>query len=175
MPARWQNTRERRLRDRPGDVRQLLLRHAQPAIAGTVVCGAVIAASGGKGLGIGSLAAAILVSSVVYWIAHIYIDTLAVVAAGHHTVATAARQAASHTWFLAAVSLIPLGVLLLFGLLGTQTKTAAFAALGATTVLLAAYGAMAGHHGGLGRWGIVAAAVGGAGLGLTLIAVKAFL
>lgn len=157
----------------PGGLIGLLRRHAQPAIAGTIVCGAVIAASGGKGLSVGALAVAVLATSLVYWIAHIYTDTLAVVATRHQSLRAATRQAASHTWFLAAISLIPLVVLVLSGLLGAQTQTAAYAALLATTLLLAGYGAMAGRQGGLGTVGLICAAMGGAGLGLLLIAVKA--
>jgi uncharacterized membrane protein len=153
----------------------LLQQHAQPAIAGTIVCGAVIAASGGKGLSIGALAMAVLGSSVVYWIAHLYTDTLAVVATRHQTLRAAAREATAHTWFLAAVSLIPLGVLVLSGLLGAETATAAYAALLATTVLLAAYSAMAARRGGLSTLGTVSAAIGGGVLGMTLMAIKALL
>ena len=157
---------------RSGQLRDLLLRHSQPAIAGTIVCGAVIAAGSGQGHTIGTLAVAILVSSCVYWIAHIYIDSLAIVARGQERLPDALRHAAAHTWFLAGVSLIPLAVLLLAAALGAEVRTAATAALLATAGLLATYGAMAGRRGGLGLIGTTTSALGGAGLGLLLIAVK---
>ena len=150
----------------------MLIRNAEAVMAGTVVCAAVIAAGAGHTTSIGSLCAAILLTVTVYWVAHLYSAALAGAIAHREHPIRAARTAALHSWPLAAASLLPLGVLVVSDALGAELKTAASAALVTTVALLATYGGIAGHRGGLGRRGVTVCVAGGAGLGLLLVVVK---
>ena len=68
--------------------------------------------------------------------------------------------------------MLPVGVLLATTLLGVELRTSAWVALITTIVLLTCYSYVAGVRGGLDRWGCVAAASAGAGVGLLVVLLK---
>ena len=90
---------------------------------------------------------------------------------GHHPV-QALGHAVRETLPIAAVSILPLGVLLLTRLLGAGLSASAWAALIVTIGLLSAYSYLAGARGGLDTGGRIASAAAGAGLGILVALLK---
>ncbi len=150
----------------------MLLRNAESAMTGTVVCAAVIAASAGHTESIRSLEITIIVTVGGYWLVHLYAITLAMIISNRHRPWLALRLAAEHSWLSAGASLVPVAVLVVADRLGATIISSAFVALAVTVGLLAVYGAIAGHRAGFGRFGIGLSAAFGAGFGLLLVVIK---
>ena len=149
-----------------------LLRGGEGLMNGTVVCAAVLAATAGHVDSTGQLSLALVATALVYWLAHLHAATIgAAVRRGLHPV-VALRDAARHTWTIAAASLLPLGVLVLADALGAGVETGSWIALWATVGLLTFYSYLAGRRGGLGRRDSVVCAAAGCGLGLVAAALK---
>jgi len=159
----------------PGDVtsdRLGLYRGAEGLITGTVVCAAALA-YGASHLGsTRTLCVAILGTVAVYWLAHLHAVTLgSALTHGHHPV-QAFRHALAATWWIAGVSALPVGILLLAELLGAELRTAAWIAMVATIGLLTFYSYAAGARGGLDRWGRIVSAAAGMALGILVALLK---
>jgi hypothetical protein len=161
--------------DRETTDRWGLLRGGEGLMTGTVVSAAVIAATAGHLESNAQLSIAIVGTTFVYWLAHLHAATIgAAVRRGLHPL-EALKEAASHTWTIAAASLLPLGVLLAAGAVGTEVDAASWIALWASVGLLAFYSYLAGRRGGLGLRGSIACAAAGCALGLAVAALKAAL
>jgi hypothetical protein len=157
-------------RDRLG-----LLTGGEGLITGTVVCAAVIAYAAGNVDSSAQLSVAIFGTVFVYWLAHLHATTVGLsVKHGHHPL-VALRLALVQTWLVAGASVLPTAALLLAELAGAGLKTAAWAALIATIVLLTGYSYLAGARSGLGPWGRLASAAVGAGIGLLVALLKVLL
>jgi hypothetical protein len=149
-----------------------LVRGAEGAITGTVVCAAVIAFGVGHAETTAELSVGILVTVGVYWVAHLHAVTISnALKHGHHPLRDF-EHALAETAPIAIVSVLPLGVLLLATLLGADLSTSAWWALLATVALLAAYSYLAGVRGGLGRVGCIASATAGAAIGVLVALLK---
>lgn len=156
---------------RPG--RLGLLASGEGVITGTVVCAAVIAAVAGHATSTSQLVVAMVGTIFVYWLAHLHAHAIGRAVRDQHHPWLALRWAFAHTWVIAAVSLLPLGILLLAELAGAELLTAAWIALYATIALLAIYSYAAGRRGGLGLFGSLVCSVAGASLGVLVAVLKA--
>lgn len=157
------------------DDRLGLVRGGEGIITGTVVCAAVIAAGAGHIDSTAGLTIAIIGTVFVYWLAHLHAHTIGhSVANGMHPL-SALRGGISHTWPIAAASLLPIGILLVAEVAGAEIRTAAWIALCATIVLLAAYSYLAGRRSGLGTGSSLLSAAAGAALGIIIVLMKATL
>lgn len=150
-----------------------LLRSGEGLMMGTVVSAAVIAAAAGHVDSIAQLSLAIAGAALVYWLAHLHAATIGDAVRHHTHPMSALRSSLSHTWTVAAASLLPLAVLLLAAALGADLDTAAWIALWATVALLAGYSYLAGRRGGLGVRDSVACAAAGCGVGMVAAVLKA--
>lgn len=150
-----------------------LLASGEGVITGTVVCAAVIAALAGQAISTLQLAAAMVGTILVYWLAHLHAHAIGRAVRNQHHPWLALRWAFAHTWVIAAASLLPLGILLLAALAGAELRTAAWVALYATIALLAVYSYAAGRRGGLGVFGSLVCSVAGASLGVLVAVLKA--
>jgi hypothetical protein len=152
-----------------------MLSGGEGVITGTVVCAAAIAAGVGHLTTIGQLSIAILGTVLVYWLAHLHAVTLGTsLTHGHHP-AAALRHAVAETLPIAAVSVVPLAVLVLANVLGVGLRGAAWTALVTTVGLLAVYSYAAGARGGLGPAGRFMSAGAGVCIGLLVVLLKVLL
>ena len=149
-----------------------LVAGGEGTITGTVVCAAAIAYTAGHSDSVGDIAVAIVGTVIVYWIAHLHATTIGRALSDRHHPLLAVRHGLRETWPIVGASVLPLAALLGSTLLGAQLRTAAWIALISTVVLLTAYSYLAGRRGGLDRWGCVAAAAAGAGVGLLVVLLK---
>ncbi|UYM05643.1 hypothetical protein [Solicola gregarius] len=152
-----------------------LYRGGEGLITGTVVCASVIAAAAGHIHSTARLTLAIFGTVFVYWLAHLHARAIGSAVADQQHPYTAVGAAVSHTWPVAAASLLPICVLLVADVAGATLRTAAWIALWATIGLLGLYSYLAGRRGGLGTWGSVASACAGAALGVLIVGLKAAL
>lgn len=152
-----------------------LLSGAEGVITGTIVAGSVIAAGTSLTGSHARLSGAIVVSVLVYYLAHTHAEILGASVAERHHPARALRGAMGHSWTIVAVSLVGVGILFGTAALDWSLRDSAELALFVMTALLALYSFLAGRRGGMGLVGSVAAALVGAGLGLVLIVLKALL
>ena len=137
-----------------------------------MVCAAVIAYGVGHFESTAQLSLVIVATVGVYWLAHLHAVTISSsLTYGHHPV-KAAEHAFRETLPIAAVSIVPLGVLLLTRLLGAGLTTSAWTALVVTIGLLSFYSYLAGVRGGLDTGGRIVSAVVGAGLGILVALLK---
>jgi hypothetical protein len=144
----------------------------EAAITGTVVCAAVIAYGVGHADSTAQLSVAIIATVGVYWLAHLHAVTIgSSLTHGHHPV-KALRHAVVETAPVAAVSVVPLAVLLVTRLAGASLSTSAWTALVVTIGLLAVYSYIAGARGGLDTTGRIASAAAGAGIGILVAFLK---
>lgn len=149
-----------------------LIAGGEGVITGTVVCAAVIAYGAGHASSTTRLTLAILVTVLVYWLAHLHAVTIGEsVKHGHHPL-RALRQALTETWPIAAVSALPILILVVAEAFGAALATAAWIALLATIGLLTLYSYLAGARGGLSLWGRIGSAVVGAAIGILVAALK---
>ncbi len=142
-----------------------------PAIYGLIVSSGVMA-SAGPGLPLLQVAVAVLVTVFVYWVAEQYAAVLAARLAGRASSARQIRASLREGWPMVEASYAPLLVLLLAWLFGASRAVAVLSALAFTTVLLFAFGWMAGRRGGLSGLRLLASALVGGGLGLVMIVLK---
>ncbi len=142
------------------------------AITGTVVCAAAIAYGAGHLDSLHQVVIAIVGTVAVYWLAHLHAETIGHSLANNRHPMVSLRHALGETLPLAAASVVPLLVLLVFSLFGAELRTASWAALLTTIGLLAAYSYLAGVRGGLGMTGRLASAAAGAGIGVLVVLLK---
>jgi positive regulator of sigma E activity len=143
-------------------------------ITGTVVSAAVIAAAVGH-LEETRLVIAILGTAFIYWLAHLHARTLGEAVKHRTHPVDALKEALAETWPILAASLVPAVILLVTQLVGVRTRTGAWIAVIASTVLLTVYSFLAGRRGGLGMGGSLLSAAIGAALGLLVVLLKASL
>jgi hypothetical protein len=149
-----------------------LVRGGEGAITGTVVCAAAIAAGAGHIETTGQLSLAILGTVGVYWAAHLHAVTIGSTLTQRHHPLVAVRHALRETLPIAGASVVPLGVLIVATLVGSDLRAAALTALLATIALLTVYGYVGGARCGLDTWGRLASAVVGALVGLLVVLLK---
>jgi hypothetical protein len=149
-------------------------RRRAAGIYGTVITAAIIDTAGGHGSTIW-LAAAVIVTLLVYWAAEQYAELLGEHAEGGHLPRwPQVRSSLAVTWPMVAASYIPLLALLLARLAGASADTAANAGLAVALVLLIYHGWSAGRAANLRGRSQIAATLAAAGLGLVMILLKDF-
>ena len=124
----------------------------------------------------GRIAALVVVTSVVFWVAHVYAHALAhSVAHDEHLSLAEVRYVARREASILEAAVPPLAALLLgaFGVL--STKTAVWVAFGLGLVVLAVEGVTYARVERLGWLGTLVVLGANVGLGLALVAVKVFL
>ena len=144
------------------------------AIYGLILATSVIAVSREyDSSNAGSIGVAVLVTGVVFWLAHVYARVLAgSVTRGRRLSRSEVREAVRHDWPLVEVTL-PLVVILALGAIGVVSdKTAILAATLAALVELAAAGTYAARASGAGLGGTVVSAVIAVTLGSALVLLK---
>ncbi len=117
---------------------------------------------------------AAVVTSFVFWLAHVYADTLAAhLTLREHTLdRSRLRAVASEDWPMVQ-AVVPPGVCLMLGVLGVVSDDAAvLLALGAGVVALAVWGAATARRSGASPAGVVIAAGVNVALGLVLVGLK---
>jgi hypothetical protein len=152
-------------------LKRLRIALVAPAIYGLIVSSGVMA-SAGPGVPLLGVAVAVLVTVLVYWVAEQYAAVLAGRLAGHATSGRQLRASLREGWPMVEASYAPLLVLLLAWLLGASRTVAILCALSFTTLLLFAFGWMAGRRSGLSGMGLLVSALVGGGLGLVMIVLK---
>jgi hypothetical protein len=151
--------------------------HANPAraIYGTILVMAVITAlSHDDNVGSGELIVAVLATTFVFWIAHVYAEVLGRRVEGEGgrptfaTIAVAARG----EWPLVEAALLPV-LCLLVGVVGVvETDTAVSIAIGAGVVELFAYGIAAGRRLHLSTGATIVVGVVNGAIGLLVVLLK---
>lgn len=115
-------------------------------ILGIVVSAAVMASAHAET--VGQLVVAVLATLLVYWAAERYARVVSRrIADGHRPTWPTLRQELTDGWEIVTESALPLLVLGVLGLLGTEYRTAVLAALGTSTALLALAGWAIGRGG----------------------------
>ena len=145
------------------------------AIYGLILATSVIAVSQEyDSSNAGTVGVTVLVTGVVFWLAHVYARVLAGSITNHRMLNRAeVREALRHDWPLVEVT-VPLVLILALGVLGVvPDKTAILAATLAALVELAAAGAYAARASGAGRRWTVLSAVVAVTLGSTVVLLKA--
>jgi len=150
-------------------------RRRSAGIYGTVVTAAIIAA-GGNQLSTWALAATIVVTLVVYWLAEEYAELL-----GEHTRAgqlpsrSVVRSSLAAAWPMVTASFLPLVTLGIARLCGASSTNAAWVALGMTVILLVFHGYGAARAAGLGGIRLVTVSGTAGLLGIVMVVLKALL
>ena len=145
------------------------------AIYGLILAMSVIAVSAEyDSSNAGLVGVTVLVTGVVFWLAHVYARVLAGSLTTHRTPnRSEVRDAIRHDWPLVEVT-IPLVLILALGALGVVAdKTAVLAATLAVLVELVAAGAYAARASGAGLLGTVASALIAGALGSAVVLLKA--
>lgn len=150
------------------------LQSSESMITGTVVCAAVIATVGGSGHSTRELGTALLATSLVYWLAHVYAHAIAAAVIDRHHPWHAVRHAFKRTWSILGAGLLLVAVLVLADLVGFDPEGAAWVAMDAAILLLAVYGFHAGRRSGLEMTTSIGCGVAGAALGILVALLKAY-
>lgn len=150
----------------------ILVERIAAAVYGLIVAASVMVAGAGH-LGVGGIAAAVIVTVVVYWLAESYARYLAerVVHPGHEAAREAVRHALHH-WRMVTATFLPLAVLLLASLIGADRSGAVIAALALTALLLAVLGWIAAARARMTHPRRLATAAVAGAIGLVMIALK---
>ena len=143
-------------------------------IYGTIVVLAVLVA-GAKAYptAAGKIAALVAITSVVFWLAHVYAHSLArSVAKDEHLSLAELRHIARHEGAIVEAALPPLGALMLgaFGLVSTRASV--WLAFGLGLAVLAVQGIVFARVERLGRFGTLAVVTANLGLGVLLVGLK---
>lgn len=150
-------------------------RRRAAGIYGTIVTAAVLAA-GGNQLSTWALAVTVVVTLVVYWLAEQYAELLAEhTHAGRLPSRDRVFDCLAEAWPMVTASYLPVSALLIAGLLGVSSVSAARVALGVATVLLVIYGHAAGRAAGLAGIRLVVVTGTAGVLGIALIVLKTLL
>ena len=150
-------------------------RRRAAGIYGTIVTAAVLAA-GGNQLSTWALAVTVVVTLVVYWLAEQYAELLAEhTHAGRLPSRDRIYGCLAEAWPMVTASYLPVSALLIAGLLGASSISAARVALGVATVLLVIYGYSAGRAAGLAGIRLVVVTGTAAVLGIAMIVLKTLL
>jgi hypothetical protein len=143
-------------------------------IYGTVICAATLASSGVESAG--RVAATVLVTLLVYWLAERYAELLGLAARSGDGRPSVTRAEVLHVltagWAMIQASITPLLVLLLARLAGASNEAALDAAVAYTVFLLVVLGWLAARSAGLTGWPRWAATAFAGVLGLVVVALK---
>jgi hypothetical protein len=146
-------------------------RRRAAGIYGSIITAAIIAAA--SGLPTGALAASVLVTLIVYWLAEGYAELLGEQAAGGKLPTWARiRGALARTWPMVSACYLPLVALLLARVAGASPLAAANTGLAVAIVMLTVHGWLAGRSAQLSGWRLLAATSVAALLGITMILLK---
>jgi hypothetical protein len=147
-------------------------RRRAAGIYGAIVTAAIIAAAGGEVPTL-SLAVAVLVTLLVYWIAEEYAEILAEhVTGGRLPSREYIRGVLANSWPMVSASYLPLIVLIAARLAGASPNVAANVGLVMTIVLLTYHGWSAARASELHRWRLVGATLTATALGLVMVLLK---
>jgi hypothetical protein len=146
-------------------------RRRAAGIYGQIITAAIIAA--GSGLPTTALAASVLVTLVVYWLAEGYAELLGEQVAGGKLPNRAhVRDALGSTWPMVSACYLPLVALLLARAAGASALTAANTGLAVAIVMLTVHGWLAGRSARLSGWRLAVATSLAALLGIAMILLK---
>jgi hypothetical protein len=150
-------------------------RHRAANIYGTIITAAVMA-SAGDHLRTLTLAAAVVVTLVVYWLAEEYAELLGEQArAGRLPSRPEIRASLSMSWPMVTASLVPVGSLVVARIAGLSASDAADVGLGVAIVLLAAHAFSAGKAAQLKGIQLGAVTLFAGLLGLVMVSLKVFI
>jgi hypothetical protein len=150
-------------------------RHRAANIYGTIITAAVMA-SAGDHLPTLTLAAAVVVTLVVYWLAEEYAELLGEQArAGHLPSWPEIRSSLALSWPMVTASLVPVASLVVARIAGLSASDAADVGLVVAIVLLAAHAFSAGKAAQLSGVQLGAVTVFACVLGLVMISLKVFI
>ena len=144
-------------------------------IYGTIVTAAVLATAGGR-MAVAPLCLLVFFTLVVYWMAELYAEVLGEhVHAGRLPQGRELRILLGSSWQMVTASYLPLAALVLSAVLGLDPLVASYLALAVTLVLLVVHGRSAARAAGLTGARLLAATGVAALLGLSMVALKAFI
>jgi hypothetical protein len=147
-------------------------RRRAAGIYGAIITASIMAAAG-SGLTTTELAASVLVTLAVYWLAEQYAEILGEHAASGRVPSWAyVRGMLATRWPIVSASFAPLAVLVIARVAGAPAGDAANAGVAAALVLLTAHGWAAGRAAQLTGWHLAATASVAAALGLVMVALK---
>lgn len=127
-------------------------RNPASAVYGTVLAGSLIAVEGAAGVGLGRLVVLVLVTQLVYWLAHTYADLVGGrIRTGHRPHRGEVAHVLAEEWPLVTASFEPLAVTVIARAAGADLATAATLGLWAGTLMLAGWAVFAGLRARL-RW-----------------------
>lgn len=152
-------------------------RNPASAVHGTVLAGALIAVQGAHDdIDISRLVWLVLLTQVVYWLAHIYAEMVGErIRTRVPTRPGQLRHLMDEEWPMVAVSFAPLAVIVLCTAFGVSAETSVNAGLWATVALLAGWALLAGRRSGLRTAEMLLYVAVSLLLGLALIAIKTLL
>jgi hypothetical protein len=150
------------------------VRQAAPAIYGTII-GASVMAAGEEHTPVDEVAATVVVTLIVYWLAERWSFLLGSHLTGEPITWRHARQVFAEGWSMVQASYLPLIVMLVSYFLGAEEDIAVNLALLAALVELVTLGAAAGRRAGLTKWALIGGSVFTGALGLLIIGLKALL
>ena len=145
------------------------------AVYGTILATTVVAASGGYSVSPEQTLLIVVVTSAVFWVAHVYSETLgARIVAGQALSRSRIFAIASGEWPMLQ-SCVPVVVPLVLGWMGVlEAGTAATLAVVVGVGALFTYGIVIGRHERLGRWRTLLHALTTGSFGLVVLALKLF-
>jgi hypothetical protein len=149
-----------------------MVRHAAPAIYGTIIGAAVMAASE-EHTPVDEVAATVIVTLIVYWLAERWSFLLGSHLTGEPITWRHARQVFADGWAMVQASYLPLFVMLVAYWFGLDENSSVNLALGAALIELVTLGAAASRRSGLRGWALIGGSVFTGVLGLLLIFLKA--
>ena len=143
------------------------------AIYGTIMATAVIAAlSEDQDADPLEVAGALVLTSLVFWLAHVYSQLLAASAGGERVSGAQAAETLAEEWPMVRAAVVPL-IMLLVGALGILPGHMAISlALGTSVASLFLWGLLAGRRQGRSRLAQLAVAAANGGFGLLIVGLK---
>lgn len=147
-------------------------RSTESWIYGLILTGTSLAASA-QHEHIAFVALTVIVTVLVFWVAHTYAHLSAARAVLHRSLT---RHEIAHgfggAFALVTSCFIPLGALILLGIFGASTDIATYVALGVTSLMIAATAGVGAYRSDVRGWRLVGATALGLAMGIVLIAVK---
>jgi hypothetical protein len=147
------------------------IRQAPPAIYGTIIGASVMAATE-EHTPVGDVAASVVVTLIVYWLAERWSFVLGSHLTGEPITLAHAKHVFAEGFSMVEASYTPLLVMLVAWGLGADADTAVSVALLATVVVLLGLGFVAGRRAGLTGWVLAGSSVFTGMLGILLIVLK---
>ena len=144
-------------------------------VYGTIVGTAVVAATGMSSVDEPKrVLAAVVVTNVVFWAAHVFSRVLAVSLELHRSLTSAERWEVAREEWPMLVAVVPLAIPLLLGVIGVMSqRQAAWVAMWVGVIVLGGIGFGIGRVEGRGAWRSLALSLVTAGFGFVIILLKA--